>query len=59
MKFGIFLNVQNSPSEPLNKTVREGIERTRAAREAGFDMVCPGGGYQGGISQTKPLVLPS
>ena len=45
MKFGIFLNVQNSPAEPLNKTVREGIEQTRAAREAGFDMVCAGQHY--------------
>ena len=27
--------------------------------KAGFCMVCPGWGYQGGIAQTRPLVLPS
>lgn len=45
MKFGIWLNAQNSPAKPLNKTVEEAIEQTRAARAAGFDMVCAGQHY--------------
>lgn len=45
MKFGLFLNGQSLPGEPLNQRIAESLEQTRAAREAGFDLVCAGQHY--------------
>jgi alkanesulfonate monooxygenase SsuD/methylene tetrahydromethanopterin reductase-like flavin-dependent oxidoreductase (luciferase family) len=43
MKFGLFLNGQRLPSEgPMSTRIQEALEQTRAARDAGFDIVGAG-----------------
>ena len=42
MKIGIFLGTQISPKDSLAQQVRESAEQVRAARDAGFDLICSG-----------------
>ena len=42
MKIGIFLGTQISPQDSLAQQVRESAEQVRAARDAGFDLICSG-----------------
>ena len=54
MKFGLFLNNQSTPSGGLSRRIAESLEQTRAARDAGFDLVCAGEHYLG-----YPYEMPS
>ena len=42
MKIGIYLNTQISPHNSLATQIVDSIEQVKAARDAGFDMVCTG-----------------
>ncbi|MBI2171674.1 MAG: LLM class flavin-dependent oxidoreductase [Chloroflexi bacterium] len=45
MKFALFLLNQWLPQEDMAAKIQEGVEQVKAAREAGFDMVCTGQHY--------------
>lgn len=45
MKFAIFLLNQWLPQESMAAKIKEGVEQVKAARDAGFDMVCTGQHY--------------
>ncbi len=45
MKFAIFVLNQWLPQENMAVKIREGVEQVKAARDAGFDMVCTGQHY--------------
>ena len=46
MKFGLFLNGQSLPEDaPMSVRIGESLEQTRAARDAGFDIVGAGQHY--------------
>ena len=42
MKIGIYLNTQISPQNSLATQIVDSIEQVKAARDAGFDMICTG-----------------
>ena len=45
MKLGLFITNQYEMSEPMARKVSENLEQVRAAREAGFDLICAGQHY--------------
>ncbi|MBI4201924.1 MAG: LLM class flavin-dependent oxidoreductase [Chloroflexi bacterium] len=45
MKFSLFVLNQWLPHENMAERINEGLEQVKAAREAGFDMVCTGQHY--------------
>lgn len=45
MKLGLFITNQYLPQESMERKIRENLEQVRAAREAGFDMICTGQHY--------------
>ncbi len=45
MKFSIFVLNQWLPEENMADKIREGMEQVKAARDAGFDMICTGQHY--------------
>ncbi len=42
MKIGLFLNTQISPESSMPQQIRDSAEQVRAARDAGFDLICTG-----------------
>ncbi len=57
MKFGIFLGVQISPDASLAQQIAESAEQVRAARDAGFDLICAGQHFLSAPYQ-QPATLP-
>ena len=57
MKFGIFLGVQISPDASLAQQIAESAEQVRAARDAGFDLICTGQHFLSAPYQ-QPATLP-
>ncbi|MBI4312650.1 MAG: LLM class flavin-dependent oxidoreductase [Chloroflexi bacterium] len=45
MKFAFFVLNQWQPNESMAAKIKEGVEQVKAARQAGFDMVCTGQHY--------------
>ena len=45
MKLGFFVTNQYLPGESMPQKIAESVEQVRAAREAGFDMICTGQHY--------------
>ena len=45
MKFGFFINAQYLPEESMPEKIQASVELVRAARTAGFDMICAGQHY--------------
>ena len=45
MKLGFFVTNQYLPGESFPHKIQESVEQVRAAREAGFDMICTGQHY--------------
>ena len=45
MKLGFFVTNQYLPGESFPQKIQESVEQVRAAREAGFDMICTGQHY--------------
>src|SRR5919106_6315440 len=45
MKLGFFVTNQYLPGESTPQKIQESVEQVRAAREAGFDLVCTGQHY--------------
>ncbi len=59
MKVGFFINAQHPPEESMTQKIRESVELTAAAREAGFDLICAGQHYLSDpyqMSATMPLL---
>ena len=59
MKLGLFINNQYLPGESMSGKIRESVEQVRAAREAGFDLICSGQHYLSApyqMSVTLPLL---
>ena len=57
MKFGIFLGVQISPEESLAQQIEDSAEQVRAARDAGFDLICTGQHFLS-APYAQPATLP-
>ena len=57
MKFGIFLGVQISPDESLAQQMEDSAEQVRAARDAGFDLICTGQHFLS-APYAQPATLP-
>ena len=57
MKFGIFLGVQISPEESLALQIEDSAEQVRAARDAGFDLICTGQHFLS-APYAQPATLP-
>ena len=57
MKFGIFLGAQISPESSLAQQVADSAEQVRAARDAGFDLICAGQHFLSAPYQ-QPATLP-
>ena len=57
MKFGIFLGVQISPDESLARQIDDSAEQVRAARDAGFDLICTGQHFLS-APYAQPATLP-
>ena len=57
MKFGIFLGVQISPEESLAKQMDDSAAQVRAARDAGFDLICTGQHFLS-APYAQPATLP-
>ena len=45
MKLGLFVTNQYAAGEPMDRKIEENLEQVRAARDAGFDLVCAGQHY--------------
>ncbi len=45
MKLGLFINAQYLPGESMPLKIQESVEQVRAARRAGFDLICAGQHY--------------
>ena len=45
MKLGFFINTQYLPKESMPEKIQATVELVRAARQAGFDMICAGQHY--------------
>ena len=45
MKLGFFVTNQYLPGESMPRKIAESVEQVRAAREAGFDLICTGQHY--------------
>lgn len=45
MKLGFFVTNQYLPGESMPQKIQESVEQVRAAREAGFDLICTGQHY--------------
>ena len=45
LKIGLFLNTQSSGESSLARQIRDSAEQTRAARDAGFDLIGCGEHY--------------
>ena len=45
MKLGLFINAQYLPGESVPRKVQESVEQVRAARRAGFELICAGQHY--------------
>jgi alkanesulfonate monooxygenase SsuD/methylene tetrahydromethanopterin reductase-like flavin-dependent oxidoreductase (luciferase family) len=45
MKVGFFVNAQHPPEESMPQKIKENVEQVRAARDAGFDLICTGQHY--------------
>ena len=45
MKLGFFVTNQYMANESMDEKIRENLEQVRAAREAGFDLICAGQHY--------------
>ena len=45
MKLGFFITNQYMPHESMDQKIQENLEEVRAARDAGFDLVCTGQHY--------------
>ncbi len=59
MKLGLFINSQYVPGESMPVKIQESVEQVRAAREAGFDLICAGQHYLSApyqMSTTLPLL---
>ena len=59
MKIGFFINAQYPPGESMPQKIQESVELVRAARDAGFDMICAGQHYLSDpfqMSATLPLL---
>lgn len=59
MKTGLFINAQYLPGESMPKKIQESVEQVRAARDAGFDLICAGQHYLASpyqMSTTFPLL---
>ena len=59
MKIGFFVNSQHPPEESLPKKIQDSVELVRAARDAGFDLICAGQHYLSHpfqMSTTFPLL---
>ena len=57
MKFGIFLGVQISPEESLAGQIEDSAAQVRAARDAGFDLICTGQHFLS-APYAQPATLP-
>ncbi|MCY3544531.1 MAG: LLM class flavin-dependent oxidoreductase [Chloroflexi bacterium] len=57
MKFGIFLGVQISPEESLARQIDDSAAQVRAARDAGFDLICTGQHFLS-APYAQPATLP-
>lgn len=57
MKIGLFLSGQIPPEDSMPRQVRESMEQVRAAREAGFDLICTGQHFLSSPYQ-QPTTLP-
>ena len=59
MKIGLFINAQYLPEESMPQKIQESVEQVRAARDAGFDLICAGQHYLAApyqMSTTFPLL---
>ena len=59
MKLGLFINSQYVAGESMPDKIRESVEQVKAAREAGFDLICAGQHYLAApyqMSTTLPLL---
>ena len=59
MKLGFFVTNQYLPGESMPQKIQESAEQVRAAREAGFDLICTGQHYLAApyqMSTTFPLL---
>ena len=59
MKIGLFINAQYLPGESMPQKIQESVEQVRAARNAGFDLICAGQHYLSSpyqMSATFPLL---
>ena len=59
MKLGLFINNQYLPGESMSEKIQNSVEQVRAAREAGFDLICTGQHYLATpfqMSTTLPLL---
>jgi alkanesulfonate monooxygenase SsuD/methylene tetrahydromethanopterin reductase-like flavin-dependent oxidoreductase (luciferase family) len=59
LKTGLFINAQYLPGESMPKKIQESVEQVRAARDAGFDLICAGQHYLASpyqMSTTFPLL---
>ena len=59
MKLGLFINSQYVTGESMPGKIQESVEQVRAAREAGFDLICAGQHYLSApyqMSTTLPLL---
>ena len=45
MKLGLFINNQYLPGESMSGKIQNSVEQVRAARDAGFDLICAGQHY--------------
>ena len=45
MKLGFFVTNQYLPGESMPKKIQDSVEQVRAARAAGFDLICTGQHY--------------
>ena len=45
MKLGLFINNQYLPGESMTGKIQNSVEQVRAARDAGFDLICTGQHY--------------
>ena len=59
MKLGFFITNQYLPGESFSQKIQDSAEQVRAARQAGFDMICTGQHYLASpyqMSSTFPLL---
>ena len=59
MKLGLFINAQYLPGESMPHKIKESVEQVKAARRAGFDLICAGQHYLSApyqMSATFPLL---